>query len=146
MSNMMTYRTRRNNLFPETRFFDEFMRPFFGSMANPAAERMNVDVRDTGDSYLLEAEIPGANRDNLHVDMSDGVLTISAEWNNEKKDEGEDNGYIISERRYGSLSRSFTVENIREEDISAEYTDGVLKLTLPKKTPENKIARHIEIQ
>ena len=145
MSNMMTYRNHRNNLFPETRFFDEFMRPFFAPMTTMTNERMSVDVRDMGDSFLLEAEIPGANRENLHVDMNDGVLTISAEWNSEKKDE-EKNDYIINERRYGSISRSFTVENVREDEITAEYTDGVLKLTLPKKTPETKVSRRIEIQ
>ena len=144
MTNMMTNRTRRSNLFPETRFFDEFMRPFFAPVS-AAREGMSVDVRDEGDHYLLEAEIPGANRENIRADMDDGVLTISAEWNSEKKDEGE-NRYIISERRYGSVSRSFTVENVREDEITAEYTDGVLRLTLPKKTAENKISRRIEIQ
>lgn len=145
MNNMMTYRNRRSNLFPETRFFDEFMRPFFAPMGPAAREGMSVDVRDEGDKYLLEAEIPGASRENLKVDMNDGVLTISAEWNSEKKDEGE-NRYIISERRYGSVSRSFTVENVREDEITAEYTDGVLRLTLPKKTEESRVSRRIEIQ
>ena len=145
MSNMMTYRNHRNNLFPEARIFDEFMRPFFSGMNGVSRESMNVDVKDEGDHYLLEAEIPGATKDNVHVDMDDGVLTIAAEWNSEKKDEKNDS-YIISERRYGSVSRSFTVENVNEDGITAAYENGVLKLTLPKKTPETRMARRIEIQ
>ena len=145
MSNMMTYRNHRNNLFPEARIFDEFMRPFFSGMNGVSRESMNVDVKDEGDRYLLEAEIPGATKDNVHVDMDDGVLTIAAEWNSEKKDEKNDS-YIISERRYGSVTRSFTVENVSEDGITAAYENGVLKLTLPKKTPETRMARRIEIQ
>ena len=145
MSNMMTYRNHRNNLFPEARIFDEFMRPFFSGMNGVSRESMNVDVKDEGDHYLLEAEIPGATKDNVHVDMDDGVLTIAAEWNSEKKDEKNDS-YIISERRYGSVTRSFTVENVNEDGITAAYENGVLKLTLPKKTPETRMARRIEIQ
>lgn len=145
MSNMMTYRNHRNNLFPEARIFDEFMRPFFGGMNGVSRESMNVDVKDEGDHYLLEAEIPGATKDNVHVDMDDGVLTIAAEWNSEKKDEKNDS-YIISERRYGSVTRSFTVENVNEDGITAAYENGVLKLTLPKKSPETRMARRIEIQ
>ena len=145
MSNMMTYRNHRNNLFPEARIFDEFMRPFFSGMNGVSRESMNVDVKDEGDHYLLEAEIPGATKDNVHVDMDDGVLTIAAEWNSEKKDEKNDS-YIISERRYGSVTRSFTVENVNEDGITAAYENGVLKLTLPKKSPETRMARRIEIQ
>ena len=145
MSNMMTYRNHRNNLFPEARIFDEFMRPFFSGMNGVSRESMNVDVKDEGDHYLLEAEIPGATKDNVHVDMDDGVLTIATEWNSEKKDEKNDS-YIISERRYGSVTRSFTVENVSEDGITAAYENGVLKLTLPKKTPETRMARRIEIQ
>ena len=98
MSNMIAY--RNHNMLPETRFFDEFMRPFFGSMQQ---DSMRVDVKDEGDHYLLEAEIPGAKRDDVHVSVDEGVLTISAEWNSEKKDAKDDKRYVISERRYGSV-------------------------------------------
>ena len=141
MSNMIAY--RNHNMLPETRFFDEFMRPFFGSMQQ---DSMRVDVKDEGDHYLLEAEIPGAKRDDVHVSVDDGVLTISAECNSEKKDAKDDKRYVINERRYGSVERSFSVDNIAEDQISAEFTDGVLKLTMPKKTPEEKTPRKIEIK
>ncbi len=144
MANLMTYRNNRNNLmFPETGFFDELLRPFFGSSQQSA---FRVDVKDMGDSYLLEADIPGATKDNVQVDLDDGVLTIRAEWNSQKKDEGDKGDYIISERRYGVAERSFSVENIKEEEITAAYVNGVLKLTMPKKAEDKRQPRKIEIQ
>ncbi len=141
MANMITYRNR-SPFFPESRMFEDFMRPFFtGTHAS-----FPVDVRDLGNSYLLEAELPGVSKDGIHLNLDDGVLTIRAEWQQETNDENGKNGYLISERKYGSVERSFSVENIREEEITAEYTDGVLRLTLPKNVPAVKQARKIEIQ
>ena len=139
MSNMISYRTRTPSLFPETRFFEDFMRPFFPS--TPASFR--VDVKDEGDKFMLEAELPGVSRDSIFVDVMDGVLTIGAEWNENKK-EGE-NGYVINERRMGSVKRSFNVENIEEGLITARYENGVLILDLPKIAPEKKEPRKIDI-
>ena len=74
----------------------------------------------------------GVKKDDIHVTLEDGVLAISAETCSEKKE--EDNGRVIrQERRYGKYLRSFTLgNNIHEEDISADFTDGVLKLNAPK--------------
>lgn len=140
MSNMISYRTRTPSLFPETRFFEDFMRPFFAS--SPAAS-FRVDVKDEGEKFVLEAELPGVTRDSIVVDVNDGVLTIGAEWNENKKN--DENGYIISERRSGSVKRSFNVENIEEGLITARYENGVLTLDLPKIQPEKKEPRKIEI-
>ena len=99
-----------------------------------------------GDHYLLEADMPDMKKDDLKVEVNDGVLTISAEYNesNEQKDEADK--YVYRERRYGSMSRSFNVEGIREDGISAEFRDGVLRLNLPKCEPAPKPEAHtIEI-
>lgn len=139
--------SRENNLYNP--FSDDFFRAFFGDdFANGmlSAERpLKVDVRDEGDHYLLEADMPGVDRENVHVDVNDGVLTISAEVN--ETHQSEENGrYIYRERRYGRTSRSFNLDGIREEDVSAEFKDGVLKLTLPKQSPQPRpTARTIEI-
>ena len=145
MTNLMPYRSNllsRNDR-DDGWFMSDFFRPFFGSeMWNQNAFR--VDVKDNGDSYLLEAELPGAKKDDVHIDVEDGMLTISAQLNNHSKEERD--GYIMTERRSGSFSRSFSLDNIREEEISAEYVDGVLKLTLPKQQEETRQPRRIEIQ
>ena len=151
MFSIIPYRANRN-VMPRS-FFDDFssdfFKPFFESGFNGmmrADRTMKVDVRDDGDRYTLEADMPGVSRDDVKVEVANGVLTISAEYNQEKEDKAEDDKYVYRERRYGSMSRSFNVEGIREEDIAAEFKDGVLKLVLPKQeSPALPEARSIEI-
>lgn len=155
MFSMVPVRTNRhvavrNNENYFNPFSDDFFRAFFGDdFANGmlSAERpLKVDIRDEGDRYLLEADVPGVSRENVHVDVNDGVMTISAEVNESK--ESTDNGrYVYRERRYGRTSRAFNLDGIREEDITAEFKDGVLRLNLPKVEAQPKLAgRTIEIQ
>lgn len=155
MFSMVPVRTNRhvavrNNENYFNPFSDDFFRAFFGEdFANGmlSAERpLKVDIRDEGDRYLLEADMPGVSRENVHVDVNDGVMTISAEVNESK--ESTDNGrYVYRERRYGRTSRAFNLDGIREEDITAEFKDGVLRLNLPKVEAQPKLAgRTIEIQ
>ncbi len=144
MSTLIPYRYRNQLTRPETTsFMDDFFRPFFG--LDNFTSTFSVDVKDEGDKYVLEADLPGVKREDVNVDVNDGVLTISAEWNTEKKDERR-HGYVINERRSGRASRSFTLENVKENEISAEYKDGVLRLTMPKINETEKVARRIEIQ
>ncbi|NLF26718.1 MAG: Hsp20/alpha crystallin family protein [Clostridiales bacterium] len=145
MSSLIPYRFRNSLSRPETgALFDDFFRPFFmGGGSFPTA--FNVDVKDEGDKFVLEADLPGVKREGVNIDLNDGVLTISAEWSSEKKEEkGKD--YIVNERRSGRASRSFTLENVKEDEISAEYKDGVLRLVMPKITQTEKAPRRIEIQ
>lgn len=155
MFSMVPVRTNRhvavrNNENYFNPFSDDFFRAFFGEdFANGmlSAERpLKVDIRDEGDRYLLEADMPGVSRENVHVDVNDGVMTISAEVNESK--ESTDNGrYVYRERRYGRTSRAFNLDGIREADITAEFKDGVLRLNLPKVEAQPKLAgRTIEIQ
>ena len=151
MFSMMPYytaRTMKSRENPTDRyvspFNDDFFRSFFG---NGAPASLKVDVEDQGDKYLLEADLPGVNRDDLRVSVEDGVLTISVERKEEKKEDGSNRNYIYHERRTSSMSRSFSLEGVDEAGISAEYVDGVLQLTLPKETPQPEAgARRIEIR
>lgn len=122
-------------------FSDDFFRTFFESA--PEARSLNVDVLDKGDHYLLEADLPGVSKEDVRVSIDEGVLTIATETNQEKED--KDKNYIYHERRYGRTCRSFNLDGIKESDISAEYKDGVLRLTLPKSTEAAPSAREIEI-
>lgn len=134
MYGMITNRANRN-IAPRG-FFDDFandfFRPLFDSPMLRPAQAMRVDVRDDGDHYTLEADMPGVSKDDLKVEVNSGVLTISASYDENKEEKGEDEKYIYRERRCGSMSRAFNVEGIREDDIAAEFKDGVLRLTLPK--------------
>ena len=150
MLNMVPYRSNRN-VAPRG-FFDDFTSDFFKPLLDGFGmirpdQAMKVDVKDEGDRYTLEADMPGVSKDNLKVEVANGTLTISTNYDEKKEEKGEDDKYVYRERRCGSMRRSFNVEGIREEDITAEFKDGVLKLTLPKQEvkaiPE---ARAIEIQ
>ena len=146
MANMIPYRYRRNvALRPDSFFGDDFFRSFFAPFASDSfSGGFKVDVRDMGDKYLLEADLPGLKRDQIKIDVDDGILTIRAELE-ESKNEEKDN-YVMCERRYGRMQRSFNVSGVNESGITAEFNDGVLKLSLPKATEQPKSGRSIEIQ
>jgi len=150
MFNVIPYRSNRN-VAPRG-FFDDFtgdfFKPFFDSIGMTRYEQaMKVDVKDEGDRFTLEADMPGVSKDDLKVEVTNGMLTISADYDEKKEEKGEDDRYVYRERRCGRMHRSFNVEGIREDDITAEFKDGVLKLTLPKQEqkamPE---AKTIQIQ
>ena len=128
MFGMIPFEYRDRNLFNA---FDNFERSFFGnsSVDLPA---FRTDIRDAGDKYLLDAELPGFNKEDISLDIKDGILTITAE-HNESNDQKDDKGnYIRRERRYGSFRRSFDISGIDQNTISASYQNGILELSLPK--------------
>ena len=128
MFGMIPFEYRDHNLFNA---FDNFERSFFGN-SNVDLPAFRTDIRDAGDKYLLDAELPGFNKEDISLDIKDGILTITAE-HNESNDQKDDKGnYIRRERRYGSFRRSFDISGIDENAISASYQNGILQLTLPK--------------
>lgn len=121
-------------------FFNDSLIPSFLSNAHP----IKADIRETEKDYVVEAEIPGVKKEDLKLDLRDDTLTISVEHNEENKEEREN--YIRRERKSGSYSRSFYVENVRHEGVSAKYADGVLTIVLPKQEAGKENKRKIEIQ
>ena len=127
---------------------DIFGRDFFDDFFSAGAYRpnrigsipvMRADVQEKEDSYLLELELPGFRKEDLKAELKNGYLTICATRQNtqEQKEKGR---YICQERYSGHYQRSFYVgEDITEEDVHAAFTDGVLKLTIPKKEAQAKI-------
>lgn len=115
------------------RMFDEFFRgdiladdSFFGRDWTPA-----VDVIENNDAYVLKAELPGLNKDDVKITLENNVLTIRGEKKNEM--EKKEGNFHRVERSYGMFERSFTIPgSIKSNDIDAQYKDGVLTLTLPK--------------
>ena len=136
MFTMIPYRTPMMTR-PVNPFDDDFFRPFFG---RPEMNSFRVDVKDEGDHYLLEADMPGFKKEDIHVDLKDGYLTLRAEKNLEKEEKKEKK-VIRSERYVGSMSRTFYVGDVRPESIKCKYEDGVLTLEFPKaeqpKLPES---------
>lgn len=121
--------------------FDDMERSFFNGSAVSA---FRTDVVDTGDSFLLEAELPGFKKEDISLDVENDCLTISAKREH-STDENKPN-FVKRERFYGSFSRCFDVSGINVDAIEAEYTDGVLKLTMPKKVETVPPTRKLSIK
>ena len=142
MFGMLPFERGNDNTFDT---FDRFMHNFFDN-SNTTLPAFRTDIRDAGDKFVLEAELPGFDKEDIHLDLKDGILTIAAE-HKENADQKDDKGnYIRPERRYGSFSRSFDVTGIDENGITAAYKNGVLELSLPKAVPVVPEAKRISIE
>lgn len=119
-------------------FFDIdelFARPMLRPlMRNAEMEpQIRMDVKESGDSYTVKAEIPGVSKDDIHVSIEGNRVSISAEVKKEKE-EKEGERVLRCERSYGMASRTFTLDSeVDQGKAQAKYADGVLELTLPKK-------------
>ena len=99
-----------------------------------AKNMMKTDVKEKDNGYEVAIDLPGFKKDELHLELNDGYLTISAEKGLDKDEKDKNDKYIRRERYAGSMSRSFYVgANVEQEDIRAEFRHGVLKLFVPKK-------------
>ena len=136
-------RTNRAMTYDPFRMFDDMERSFF---SGNHATAFRTDVIDTGDAYRLESELPGFNKEDISIDLKDGILTITATHNESSDQKGSDGSYIRREPRYGSFARSFDVTGIDERGITAAYNNGVLSLTLPKFKPAEPETHRIAIQ
>ncbi|HNW04416.1 MAG TPA: Hsp20/alpha crystallin family protein [Oscillospiraceae bacterium] len=126
-------------------YFDDLERSFFGGFpAVNSGSMFRADIIDRGDSYLLQAELPGFDREEISVDVCGESLTISAQHKEESKE--EEKNFVRRERRFGSFVRSFDITGIDTDQISAEFKDGVLGLTLPKRVETETASKKIEIK
>jgi HSP20 family protein len=125
------------------RLFSSNLTPSFGEEGiGRGAWNPNVDIYENKDQIVLEAELPGMNREDFELTVENNVITLRGERRFEKKDDADN--YHRVERAYGSFSRSFTLPQVVSGDAAtAEYRNGVLRVTLPKR--EEAKARRIEI-
>jgi HSP20 family protein len=97
-----------------------------------------VDIVSNDDTVDLSVELPGMKKEDITVNIEDRVLTIAGERNVENEENKEN--YYRRERRYGSFKRAFTLsDDILTDEITAEYTDGILKVSLRKDTVSEKV-------
>ena len=122
--------------------FDEFFGDPFGMMprgrdplyGKHAKNLMRTDVRETEDTYELDVDLPGFKKDEVTLELKNGVLTIQAVKGLDKDETDKKGKYIRQERYAGACSRSFYVgEGIRPENVSAKFENGILQLSIPKK-------------
>ena len=145
---MLVPYVRRNNslsAFDPFRELDEFERALFGNRETKMAA-FSTDIKDKGDHFVLEADLPGVEKDNIKLDLTDNVLTIKAERHSEYEKEDKKHNYVRCERSYGCYERSFDTSGIDTDGIEAEFKDGVLRLTLPKIKEAKPETRKLEIK
>lgn len=134
----------RNSLFDLDNLFESFLTPTTSQQGDvPFTPR--VDVAERKDRYEISAELPGVDKKDIEVTLDNGLLTLSAESRYEDKQE-EEGRLIRQERRYGKFMRTFNLgTDVNEEDIKAEFKDGLLRLTVPRVEEQSPVSKRIEI-
>lgn len=130
---------RRNREFD---LFDDFFKEddFF---SRKQSSLMKTDIKEKKDKYVIDVDLPGCEKENINLELNNGYLEISAKVMKEVNSEDEER-YLRQERFYGECSRSFYVgDRVTQEDIAAEFKNGILKIEVPKveeveETPESK--------
>lgn len=139
MFDLMTLGNRGNSLF---NYLDNVERNFFGNYPQ-GVSYFRTDITDEGDKLILKADLPGFDKKDIKVEVKDDCMTISAQRNEENEDKKDK--YVYRERRYGSFARSFDVSNIKSDEITAEYKNGILTLNLPKREEAIPQSHKIEV-
>lgn len=118
---------------------------WFGGVDQGRTNFPAVNIREGEKEFTLELAVPGQKKEDFHVEVDNDVMTISMESGEQK--EAEIKGYTRREFHYASFKRAFTLpETVSQDEIAADYTDGILRLTLPKKAEAlPKPKRMIEI-
>lgn len=130
MANIMRFK-------PVDDAFDDLFRGFFMRPVRFEGQpevQIKLDVSEDDKAYTVHAEIPGVKKEDIHLTVDGGTVSLSAEIKNEKEVK-EGDKVLRSERYFGSVSRSFTLpQDVDESAVVAKYADGVLELQLPKRT------------
>ena len=129
---------RRYNPF---RDFEDIDRSFFGD--NSLAE-FKTDIRDIGDAYVMECDLPGFRKEDIALNLHDKVLTIKAERHSDFENAEKKGSYLRCERSFGSYTRSFDVTGVDTTKVRAAYNNGVLAITLPKYVKPQPTAQTID--
>lgn len=123
--------------------FHDFENNFFDAPSVPSCK---TDIKDEGDKFVLEAELPGFEKNEINLDINGDNLVITAEHSTGSGEKDDGNKYVRRERSYCSYQRSFDISSIDSSKIDAEYKNGVLILNMPKKAPVSSSARRLEIR
>ena len=135
----------RFNQYPTlTDLMENLERTFLGRVDEESGDIPAVNIKEENDKFVLEMAAPGMKKDDFQINLDNYQLTISSE-KSEKNEEKKDN-YTRREFMYSTFSRSFTLpKTIDVDKIKADYKNGILTLTLPKKEEEAKLTKQIKI-
>lgn len=129
---------------------DTFMESMFSHPLNlrkMATWRPAIELKQSEKDYKVKVQLPGVNKEDIHVELNNDYITISAEIKDEKETKGENEKVHTSEFRYGKYIRTVSFENpIKTDDSVAEYKNGVLMITLPKQKIEKSKTKKLAIK
>jgi len=135
------------------RIFDDFRseweRAFLAprTLAADLARQPLIDLADNGKEYLLKAEIPGINKEDLAIEVGENEIEISGETRTEEKEEDKDRGYIRRERKYSKFYRALPLPDpVVADKAEAELKDGVLTVKLPKASPPERKSKKVQVR
>ena len=125
--------------------FDDFFRDDFFNKKEKSL--MKTDIKETKDKYIIEMDLPGFEKENINLSLKDGYLSISAKVEKEENENSEEK-FVRRERFSGECSRSFYIgDTVTEEDIHAEFKNGILRIDVPKKEErKEEETKYIEIK
>jgi HSP20 family protein len=125
-------------------FLDSFFDEDYFAPLSQFGSPFRVDLKETSDSYQIEADLPGIPKEAITLEYADRYLTISAK--REDAVEKSNNDYVRRERKFGQFQRSFYIDNVDESQICAEFKEGVLFVTLPKQDKDLRTGHSIPIK
>lgn len=128
------------NLVPKRIFFDDLLDDFLPSVKE---NNMKCDIYEKEGNYFIEMDLPGYNKKDITIDVENEYLTITA--SKEEHEDEKNKNYIRKERSYSKTSRSFYIGGVTEENVKAEFKDGILKVVVPK-IEEKNTKKTIEIE
>ena len=124
------------DLIPRKFYLDDVFDDF---LPTKREQNMKCDIYEKDGNYHIDMDVPGFSKKDITVEAKDGYLTITASKDNENEESDENKNYIRRERIYGKYERSFYLGDLDQDKIDAEFKDGCLKITVPKKAEvENK--------
>ena len=129
---------------------DTFMESMFSHPLNlkkAATWRPAIELKQTDKDYKAKVQLPGVNKEDIHIDLNNDYMTVSAEIKEEKTEKGEDAKVHTSEFRYGKYIRTVSFDNpIKSDESVAEYKNGILSIVMPKQKIEKTKTKHLEIK
>ncbi len=125
--------------------FNRDLPSVFTSNFNTGISLPQVNIKETADAFVVEMAVPGLKKSDFHIDLDNQLLSISTELSEENEE--NDEHYTRREFGYASFKRSFSLpESVNEDEINANYSDGILSIHLPKKEEaKQRPARSIKI-
>lgn len=138
---------RSNSIYGIQDEFEDLISNFFNDRfftSDNFTSAFNVDLRENDKAYLITADLPGVNKENINVEFNNNTLSISAK----REDVIEDNrnGYITKESHYGQFQRNFYLDGVDDNKIMAKFENGILNIALPKKNKNIDSEKIIEVQ